>query len=83
MRKEIGMCHSGLKRTNQTYQEVDGRATAKDVGTGHDSLSAGKPLGGARLVEGGSLGVHLHVARVDTRAEHIRVVEVALAGLNE
>lgn len=50
---------------------------------GHDCLPAGKPFGGSGLVEGGCLGVQLHVTRVDAGSEDPWIVEVALAGFDE
>lgn len=53
------------------------------MGTWHDRLPSRQPLRRAPFVEGCSLGVKLHVTRVDTRAKHPGVVEVALASLNQ
>lgn len=53
------------------------------MGAGHDCLPAGEPFGGSGLVEGGCLGVQLHIHRVDARPEDPGVVEVALAGFDE
>jgi hypothetical protein len=53
------------------------------MGAGHDCLPAGEPFGGSRLVEGGCLGVQLHVTRVDAGPEDPWIVEVALAGFDE
>lgn len=66
-----------------SYHEVDGRSTSEDVGDGHNSSAAIKPLRGTRVVESGSLAVQLHVPRVDTRAEDPWVVQVVLSTLNQ
>lgn len=51
--------------------------------TGHDGSTTIKVFRWTRVVEGGCLGVQLHVLGVDTRPVHPRVVEVALPSLNQ
>lgn len=53
------------------------------MSTWHSSRTTSKPLARTRLVERSRLGVQLHVTGVDARPKHPRVVEVALAGLDE
>lgn len=53
------------------------------MGTGHHSLAAGEPFGWARLIEGGRLGVQLHVPGIYPRPVHPWVVEIALPCLDE
>lgn len=53
------------------------------MGTWDDSLSPCQPLAGARLVEGGRLGVKLHVTRIDSWPIDPGVVQVAFTRLDE
>ena len=53
------------------------------MGGGHNGASAAEPFRRAGLVERSRLGVELHVAGEDARAEDPWVVEVVLAGLDQ
>ncbi len=53
------------------------------MGTRNNCSTPIEPLGGARVVEGGRLGVQLHVPWVDTGTVDPWVVQVALSALNQ
>lgn len=65
------------------YHEVDGRSAAEDVSSGHNGTAAIEPFRRARLIKAGRLGVQLHVPGEDAGAEHPRIVEIVLPGLDE
>ena len=53
------------------------------MGAWNDCLATSKPFRRARFVERSSLGVELHIPRVDPWAKNPRVVQVALARLDQ
>lgn len=66
-----------------THHEIDRGSSTKDVRARHDGLPTSQPFRGPRFIESGSLGVQLHVPRVDTRTEDPWIVQVVLSALNE
>ena len=70
-------------RPFDAYHEVDRRSTTENVCNRHNSSASVKPFRRARVVEGSSLAVQLHVPRVDTWTEDPWVVEIVLSSLNQ
>lgn len=53
------------------------------MSTRYDRLAAAQPFRRTRLVEGGSLAIELHIAWVNARPIHPRVIQVVLPSLNQ
>jgi hypothetical protein len=62
------MNKKGSPQNLAAYHEVNGTASSKNVSTWHNGSTTIQPFRRPRVVKGSSLGVQLHVPRVDTRA---------------
>lgn len=74
---------SFVRLASVTYHEVDTGATTKDIGARNNSSATSQPFRWPGVVKGGSLAIKLHIARVDTRPEHPRIIEVASTSLDQ